>query len=148
MKKVGTIHFGSTVDITDPCYDRSVFCRINDYPIVEGDYSCNLSLKDYGDWGTRVNYMEVFHKGFKKKNCRKVYIGSIGVDAGLAGVFSHKKDYSDEEWQDFCKKLPKDKQYMFLDNGFFTESGFGDGVYNVLGYKTAKNEIVGIKILF
>ena len=28
-KTIGKLSFGPTVDITDPCYDRDVWCRMN-----------------------------------------------------------------------------------------------------------------------
>ena len=38
-KKIGVMDFHGSVDITDPCYDRDTWCRMNDVKIKEGDKS-------------------------------------------------------------------------------------------------------------
>ena len=48
-------YFSGKIDITDPCYDRDVSGRINNYPVKAGLYSCYYTEKDCGDWGTRVS---------------------------------------------------------------------------------------------
>ena len=76
-------------------------------------------------------------------------IGSIGVDAGLAGFFENKKDYNDEEWEDFCNFLDQSTaQAWEIDNGFFAESGYGDGCYDVYAYVLSDGTAVGLKIVF
>ena len=39
-KKIGIKDFHGSVDITDPCYSRDVWCRMNDMKIKEGEYTC------------------------------------------------------------------------------------------------------------
>lgn len=39
-KKIGTMDFHGSVDITDPCYNRDVWCRITDVKIRKGVYTC------------------------------------------------------------------------------------------------------------
>ena len=39
-KKIGTMDFHGSVDITDPCYDRDVWCRMTDVKIRKGVYTC------------------------------------------------------------------------------------------------------------
>lgn len=38
-KKIGTMDFHGSVDITDPCYDRDVWCRMTDVKIRKGVYA-------------------------------------------------------------------------------------------------------------
>lgn len=38
-KKIGTMDFHGSVDITDPCYDRDVWCRMADVKIRNGVYT-------------------------------------------------------------------------------------------------------------
>lgn len=61
-------------------------------------------------------------------------IGSIGVDAGLAGFFHNKPDYSDEEWGRFCDRVRNGDAWLIKD-GFYSSSGYGDGCYGVYAYK-------------
>ena len=35
-KKIGTMDFHGSVDITDPCYNRDVWCRMTDVKIRKG----------------------------------------------------------------------------------------------------------------
>ena len=37
---IGVREFGDTIDVTDPCYDDDVWCRLNDVKIVPGTYRC------------------------------------------------------------------------------------------------------------
>ena len=61
-------------------------------------------------------------------------IGSIGVDAGLAGFFHNKPDYSDEEWGRFCDRVRNGDAWL-TEDGFYSSSGYGDGCYGVYAYK-------------
>ena len=38
-KKIGTMDFHGSVDITDPCYNRDVWCRMTDVKIRNGVYT-------------------------------------------------------------------------------------------------------------
>lgn len=49
-KKIGTMDFHGSVDITDPCYNKGVWCRMNDIKIKEGIYTCMVWYqKDKGE---------------------------------------------------------------------------------------------------
>lgn len=48
-KTIGKLSFGPTVDITDPCYDRDVWCRMNKVSIKQGSYTCVVWSED-GAW--------------------------------------------------------------------------------------------------
>ena len=73
-------------------------------------------------------------------------IGSIGVDAGLAGFFMNKPDYTDEQWTEFCESI-RDGDAWIKDEGFFSSSGNGDGCYGVYAYKQ-NGEITALEIRF
>ena len=45
-KTIGKLSFGPTVDITDPCYDRDVWCRMNKVSIKQGSYTCVVWSED------------------------------------------------------------------------------------------------------
>ena len=74
----------------------------------------------------------------------------IGVDSGLAGFFNHKNEYSNEEWNNFCDRLcdREEKWWVNFDNGFFSESGWGDGGYYVYESRNNDNEVIALKIAF
>lgn len=151
MKKVGTILFEQgSVDVTDPCYNNNyLFGKHTKIKIKPGLYNCYVYK-----WETHITAIEIKRKGYVSIAGNYQSYDSIGVDAGLAGFFENKKDYSNEEWKLFCHDLNiedrKDptKKYYFKDNGFFSKSGFGDGVYDVFIKKNTEGEIVQVKIKF
>lgn len=71
------------IDITDPCYDSDVWCRMNNMPIEEGNYEVIIN-----QYENDRNHSIILIKGglsVDDVNIQEVYKGSIGVDAGLAG---------------------------------------------------------------
>lgn len=73
-------------------------------------------------------------------------IGSIGVDAGLAGFFHNKPDYSDEAWSKFCDRIRHGDAWL-TEDGFYSSSGYGDGCYGVYAYKQ-DGEITALEVRF
>ena len=139
----GTIDLPDRIDITDPGYDNDVWCRINNFPISAGTYECytlTASNEETGRWGKRIARI-----GIRKDKADKYQLeGYIGVDAGLAGFFVDKPNYTDEEWHEFVYRTG---DAWLIDNGFYSQSGYGDGTYNVYaGYKN--NEVVEVYIEF
>ncbi len=152
-QKIGTMYVNDHLDITDPCYDRDVWCRMNAVPVQSGEYTCYVwreTFKDEFD-GTPYTYRRVgvigicLHGMIPPQRSMK-RIGSIGVDAGLAGFFYDKPDFSDAEWHDFCEQIREGDAWL-TDLGFFSSSGFGDGGYDVYATKV-EDEIVALEIRF
>lgn len=144
---VGTKRFGGVIDITDPCYDKDVWCRMNNVEIVSGKYDCIIWEKDEGEWGMRVAIIGIYLNGVVPLQKTMEYIGEICVDAGLAGFFENKPDYSDEEWQDFCDAIGYDNAHIYPE-GFCSSSGFGDGEYEVFAFKNDDGKIAALEIHF
>ena len=151
---LGPIQFGSRVDITDPCYNRDVWCRMNDVEVVPGDYTAIAYKKDKGEWGIRVATLGLYLNGVVPKASEMTYLGEIGVDSGMAGVFENKPDFSDEEWREFCDAcdsvgyptvLCRDHD---LFHGVCVSSGYGDGGYDVYVAKNAMDHICALEIRF
>lgn len=140
---IGTKEFPNKIDITDPCYDKDVWCRINNFPISAGTYECYIKIADNEEtngWGERVARIGIR----KEKPDHYEYKGNIGVDAGLAGFFINKPDYDDKQWKDFVYREGK---AWIIDDGFYSDSGYGDGGYNVYtGYRNG--EVVEVFIEF
>ena len=152
MEKIVGIHkFGGKVDITDPCYDRDVWCRINDVEIVPGEYECYADIWDNSQtsgWGDRVARIGIRLVGSNETEFEQ--IGTIGVDAGMAGIFEGKPDYGDDAWSDFCDSLGFSRNEMVWtkDIGFFSNSGFGDGEYPVFAAYDKSDNVVALEICF
>ena len=139
MEKVfiGTLELGDKVDITDPCYNKDVWCRMTT-DCKAGTYYAYANINDEG----RVAYLEISLNGLDRRGIIVDEIGEIGVDAGMAGFFNNKPDYPDSEWSEMCDKYwcKKDENgayldYWLLDYGVVSSSGYGDGCYPVLANK-------------
>lgn len=154
---IGKRTFGDTVDITDPCYDKDTWCRLNGVKIKPGEYTCYIRIEECEEeWeGKTQTYEQVNCIGIelpKEKGKGKwISIGSVGVDAGQAGFFENKPDFNDDEWDELgnltCGKNQTKLAY-FIDSGFFSWTAFGDGYYKVLAKKNSDGLIVSLKIVY
>ena len=152
-KKIGIMDFHGSVDITDSCYDRDTWCRMNDVKIKEGQYTCMVWYQaDKGECDGKpysyrlVGIIGIYLNGVIPTQKSMKEIGSIGVDAGLAGFFHNKPDYSDEERSAFCDRLSRGDAWL-TDDGFYSSSGYGDGGYGVFAYQQ-DDEIAALEIRF
>ena len=143
---IGYKHYEGVVDITDPCYSKGTWCRMN-ATVKAGEYSCIIyKFKDPHESYQRVGIIGIYldHKVPDENAMEK--IGEIGVDAGLAGFFMDKPDYTDNEWDRLCNSITKGCAWI-KDDGFFSSSGYGDGMYDVYAYRQ-NGEIVALEIRF
>jgi len=158
---ITTKTFGNTIDITDPCYDRNTWCRKNDVEIKPGKYDCFVTEvpETYTYDGKTETYQttESIEIEFVENRIAGGWGGwehfcEIGVDAGLAGFFENKPDYSREEWSEVCDTIRKaemdGKKAYDIDCGFFSNTAYGDGEYPVYCRKDKDDVIVALKIVF
>ena len=151
-KLIGKKYFEGFIDITDPCYDKDVWCRMNAI-VKAGTYECKVweRTEEYKSNGKNYKYQTVgiigiYLDGITPPQKQMEEIGSIGVDAGMAGFFMNKPDYTDEQWSELCDFTHKGNAWI-KDEGFFSSSGFGDGEYSDYAYKQ-NNEIIALEIRF
>ena len=148
MKIIGEPwHIESPVDVTDPCYDRDAWCRINGLQVVPGEYTCAIAEEDTGMWGIRVSTIGIYLDGDVPATSEMDAIGDIGVDAGLAGFFVNKPDFTDVEWGAFCNQISSGRAWQFT-YGFCSSSGYGDGAYNVFARMNSAGAINALEIRF
>ncbi len=152
-KLISRRDFHGSVDITDPCYDRDVWCRMDDVKIKDGTYDCVIwreTLKGEVDGKPHVEkcvgIIGIYLNGVIPPPRSMVEIGSIGVDAGLAGFFHNKPDYSAEEWRALRDCTRKGDAWL-TEDGFFSYTGYGDGEYPVFAHKFHE-EIVALEVRF
>ena len=135
----GEIEFTSNkLDVTDPCYDASVWCRTQ-VDITPGKYTYMIKIRQERNHEV-IASLKIRLK--KAKGGVRFFreIGAIGVDAGLAGFFENKPDYDDEQWSRVGDELLQAghptilqtaKESSFGCNGVVVTSGYGDGAYPV-----------------
>lgn len=152
-KKVGTLEINSgRIDITDPCYDADVWCRMNNVEIKAGIYDCYVLLG--GSKGRRVDAMAIVHQDANLDTPIDIddmqAIDYVCVDAGLMSISEAgtKPDYTDEEWEKICHYLFDKRtsgptvlvtsQLTFRHDKqmFWATSGDGDGSYDVFVINT------------
>ena len=157
-----------TVDITDPCYSKAVWCRRTE-KVTPGIYNCYAYIGEEPDWGRRVWINQIviadgdeadYAEALVSEDETWEEIGKIGVDAGMAGFFQNKPDFDDDDWDEFCSWIcdksishnPENIEDSFLKSfesgdGFWTHSGCGDGCYGVYAIKK-DDKIVALEIRF
>lgn len=141
-KLIAKKYFGSLIDITDPCYDKDISCRMS-VPVRAGIYNCMISVSD---GSRRINTIGIFLEAEDVVAAARKQIGSIGVDSGLAGFFNNKPDYTREQWLALCDSLG-DGNAWTNNEGFFSTTGFGDGYYPVYAYRQ-NGTIIALEIHF
>lgn len=131
------------ISATDPCFSEGRYYRVDNIKIIPGDYQINT----YTDNNGRVRILQIVLKDenvIKRFNDTYYNINrswrtistDIGVDAGICGFFQCKPNFNDEEWDKFCQDIRYDSEGNLWagekpeEKGFFTESGWGDGVYS------------------
>ena len=150
-------NFTENLQVTDPCYDKNVWCRL-DLKIKEGEYACYIwkqKQKDNSPVATQSYYYDVgmigmYFNGIIPNVRTRELKGYIGVDAGLAGFFNDKPDFTDEQWYNLCDFISAHRNDMFykIKEGVFADSGYGDGEYPVYVYYNTQHEITGVEIQF
>jgi hypothetical protein len=154
-KLVAWKEFHGILDITDPCYRKDTWCRIKTPVAVKaGEYACRVWLRsrkeeyDGRTWtDTRVGIIGIYLNDLVPLQDAMKEIGTIGVDAGMAGFFMDKPDYNDAEWEALCDSTRKGDAWT-RPEGFFSYSGYGDGVYPVYAAYDTQGEIIALEIRF
>lgn len=148
MRKVGEIVVVKPfLTVTDPGYNNDTVWKLV-LPVVLGTYTCHMN---YDSHINRVRSSKIVLKNCTRKHYNWKYIGEIGVDAGLAGYYSNKPNYTDEEWFALCNTIQWETPGTptFHAGGFCTASGYGDGEYNVYGqFDPVQKAYVAISIKF
>ena len=169
MLSAGTLKFGPNIKVTDPCYDDSNDCCYENLTIKPGEYICAYNTADrFGVSMCGIYNAEIFKNLEDIENLHNQIndgfdcIGTICVDAGLAGFFENKPDFTNDEWSHLCNLTfsnETDSDFKVIDNcayikngndykGFFTSSGEGDGDYHVYVKRNKDGEIIAAYINF
>ena len=157
LTELGTFELtGTVLRVSDPCYDRDVWCCGTIANCKPGTWETAVLIQDEGDWGIRNAVLIAKHKesGPELEAFRKVLNGKdktwqecpfeVGVDSGQAGIFDdeHYQDNSvfagmpaakfgeDNSWYSHCCDITMSQHSAgVLPYGVVACSGFGDGGY-------------------
>lgn len=109
----------------DPCYETNPI-----YPAQNGPWTAHVVTTDEPFWGRRVRKVIVHHRDFNPADSRIRHLkDDFSVDSGQAGVFDHLSYGVDGFYDICCKATLARQQYGYLEGGFVTSSGYGDGWY-------------------
>lgn len=162
---------------SDPCYKTDVWCMGIVDNVENGSWIAIADKKDMGDWGERITSLFIGNKQHLERNPKLVdYVFEDeplnfagGVDSGQFGFFDfanyrndesakdlEKYDFGTEydiedgdKWYRACSNLTLgDESWGVLPNGVVSSSGFGDGSYDVYGYKDAYDKYVAFAVVF
>ena len=162
---------------SDPCYNTDVHCMGIVENVVNGTWVASVDKRDMGDWGERIAVLWIANKEQMAKNPKIAwevlaeepmnFIG--GVDSGQFGFFDFGDYRNDEsakdlkkyefgadfdredgdQWYRACSDLTLgDESWGVLPKGVVSSSGFGDGSYDVFGYKDAYDKYVAFAVVF
>lgn len=144
-KKIGEMWFGNTVTVTDPCYDDDVWCT-KEVEVLGGNYDCIAWMSEKEKC---VGAVGIYYRGIVPQQNKMEDIATVGVDAGLCGFFMNKPNYSDAEWHDFCERIENEGGDAWIfDEGFFSRSGYGDGVYPVYATFDKSGKATALEVRF
>ena len=101
-EQIGRIKLGRDVCISDPCYDRDVWCMEILHNVKPGLWNVEVSVGEIDSWGERVYVLALYHEDFlheeKKSPDWKEY-AILGVDSGQMSVFDDQYYRQDEKYE-------------------------------------------------
>ena len=143
VKNLGSIELSGTIVVSDPCYDRDVWCMKTGLSVKPGRYDVMAICSDEKEWGPRIASLVLIHQDHKKapqKNWESIAT-SIGVDSGQCGIFDDSiypqskdhPDYNPTFYEECCQITLSKKMAGLLKcgKGVVSSSGYGDGSYEL-----------------
>jgi len=156
---IGDFKVNGPMLISDPCYDRGIWCQ-KEVDVKKGDWVARV---DYNKDESRVKELIVLHKDnrYPSEKIWELLCDTITVDSGSCGIFDSKA-FSNEEyipasfeteyrnrWLGFCCSfLRNDQMAGVFSHGVVSCSGYGDGCYELYAAYNQQQEIIGLKLVF
>jgi hypothetical protein len=143
MKHIGNFNVTSSkLVVSDPCYDRNVWCRGELTGVQNGQWDAFAIISDEDDWGMRVAELFIRHESrpdLEDIDADRCVEFTVGVDSGQAGFFCDSLypqgdtgDYDEPAsfYGKACNATLGDHGDIIDDAGVVCSSGFGDGSYD------------------
>ncbi len=102
---------------------------------------------------------KIVRDGFKQNAHLPISIGEIYVEGGFALVYCSSKNPAIEEWYFYRRTYaindgqlignqPEYEKIVHKDSAVYSETGFGDGAYEVYGLRGTDEALIGIELVF
>lgn len=159
---------GDKLCVTDPCYERTVWCAGVVGNVVPGTWQGVARYSDEGAYGKRVCQVEARHvkssPSYGDRWSQQSF--EVGVDSGQAGIFDERRypqgecgDYGDTStfYGRACEATlgrgeedPNDahRSGNVIDEGVVVSSGYGDGSYLCETLNGADDKVVAVRVTF
>lgn len=151
-----TLH-SDTLRITDPTYDKNVWCSGTVGPCVQGIWDAAIVYHDDSMMGRRVAMLcakaqdaelgfDVFDgicvggTHFEYKKPWKMCAFEVGVDSATCGIFDDAVYEPDASLVRVADNV--------LSNGVVSHSGYGDGGYRAFALKDAQGKVCAVAVSF
>ena len=144
---------------SDPCYDPDIWCN-HEVEVRKGEYIAKAVYGEVPGWGVRVIELTINNIHTPKKKATKV-IGHCCVDSGQCGFFeasdyreNHTKQETakSEEWYNRACEITLDDDNhncgMMGETGAVSESGIGDGCYNLYAGYDNRGQITALRLRY
>lgn len=156
-----TVTLGKDVIVTDPCYELDTWCNIVLDNVKPGKYHVEF-FEAEDSWDGHAFLLT--HEKYKLNVMpREQYAGTLGIDAGMVGIFpldEFKNDSivpsgtrfqwkpNDEPGEKWYGAMCNANPYILLSNCFNSSSGYGDGSAELRVDKNSKGEIYRMAVIF
>lgn len=126
----------------DPCYSSNTTMLAKN-----GRWEAAVDRKTCDGWGNRISRITVHHSDFDPVSS-KVSKKTFSVDSGQAGVFcASAVDAPGEFYSWCCSATNSEKGCGFIEGGFVSSSGYGDGFYEAIIHKNS-GLVVCVELVF
>lgn len=158
------ITLGDKVLISDPCYSLGVWCTCIIDNVKPGKYESKISYWSDTDsfFNNRVDSLGVVEESYiddYEYLDWQFYSDSIGVDSAQCGIFDYSSlssvvgtgTYDDKSsfYGKICQGTSSDKKYTEYEScSVISQSGVGDGCYDLFIAKNEQDQVIAIKVVF
>lgn len=148
------------VMVSDPCYDSDSFSSTIISSLVCGKYKCIVGTADIEGWGNRVVKLIIVHEDKTLQDLiNPIHHGVVGVDSGtmcISDIVYYDRYHTGEKknanrelrWYDKWVSNMLGHYRTVYNKCVISQSGIGDGSYNVNRYENEYYEVFGVEVVF